>query len=409
MFTAEAESMSVTLEKCVCLLGFDGGHKRLLKSIKCPAYGSSYIGNTMAKKVMEAITDAKRVAAEAQIRTEQTVVDYETKEYIVELLVSKFITGLEVDDNELFVPDYQRDFVWDKKRQSKFIESVMLGLPIPYIFTAVTPVEDEDDEGRVEIVDGSQRIRTLAGFLQDELRLEGLEKLNLLNGFVFSDLEMSRRRKFNRRPIRIIELSEKADAAVRRDIFERINTGSDELKDMEKRKGIFVGAFYDFIRECAYDEKFVHLCPVSEKKAVREEREEMILRYFAYADGYETFKHGVAEFLNIYIRKHRAEFDEQRMRREFNNMLAFVDKNFPLGFKKSENNSSVPRVRFEAISVGVTLALRSKPRLKVPDRVIEQMLGSKKFYDYTSSDGSNSRPKVVSRIEYVRDTLLEGV
>jgi hypothetical protein len=362
----------------------------------------------MARNAKNEITDARRAAAEAQIREEQTIVDYETKEYIVELLVSKFLDGIETDDNELFVPEYQRDFVWDKKRQSKFIESVMLGLPVPYIFTAVTPVEDEDDEGRVEIVDGSQRIRTLANFLSGGLCLEGLEKLDLLNGFRYLDLEISRRRKLNRRPIRIIELSDKADASVRRDIFERINTGSDELKDMEKRKGIFVGAFYDFIKICAYNAKFVELCPVSEKKAVREEREEMVLRYFAYADMYETFKHGVSEFLNIYIKKYRHDFEKARMLREFEGMLKFVDKYFPLGFRKTENNASVPRVRFEAISVGVTLALRSKPKLRVKPNVVDEMLNSKEFYDFTSSDASNSRPKVVARIEYVRDTLLEG-
>lgn len=362
----------------------------------------------MARKSKAEITDARKLAAEAQIREEQTVVDYETKEYIVELLVSKFLEGIDKDENELFVPEYQRDFVWDKKRQSKFIESVMLGLPVPYIFTAVAPVEDEEDEGRVEIVDGSQRIRTLANFLGGGLCLEGLEKLDLLNGFCYSDLDISRRRKLNRRPIRIIELSDKADSSVRRDIFERINTGSDELKDMEKRKGIFVGAFYDFIKECAYNDKFISLCPVSEKKAVREEREEMILRYFAYADMYETFKHGVSEFLNIFIKKHRHDFDKGRMRREFTGMLNFVEKYFPIGFRKTENNTSVPRVRFEAISVGVTLALRVNPRLKIDPLIIGEMLDSKEFYDFTSSDASNSRPKVVARIEYVRDVLLEG-
>lgn len=357
------------------------------------------------------ITEAQRAAAEQQIRDEQTIVDYETKEYIVELLVSKYSEGLDSDENELFIPEYQRDFVWDEKRQSKFIESVMLGLPVPYIFTAVTPREEEKDEedgGRVEIVDGSQRIRTLANFLCDKLRLEGLEKLNLLNGFRYSDLAISRRRKLNRRPIRIIELSEKADAQIRRDIFERINTGSDELKDMEKRKGIFVGSFYDFIKKCAHHDLFLKLCPISEKKTVREEREEMVLRYFAYADSYHAFKHGVSDFLNIYIKKHRENFDEARMEKEFVSMLKFVERNFEIGFKKSENNMSVPRVRFEAISVGVTLALRDKPRLKVKSVDIIDMLESEDFYKLTSSDGSNSRPKVVARVEFVRDLLLRA-
>ena len=55
-------------------------------------------------------------------------------------------------------PEYQRDFVWDEVRQSRLIESITLGLPIPIVFMA------EDAQGRLEIVDGSQRIRTLAAF-----------------------------------------------------------------------------------------------------------------------------------------------------------------------------------------------------------------------------------------------------
>lgn len=359
----------------------------------------------MARKKAVEVTDEHRLASEAQIRDLQADVDYETKEYTVQLIVEKYLTGIDTDENEIFIPDYQRDFVWDAKRQSKFIESVMLGLPIPYIFTAVDS-EAIVDLGRLEIVDGSQRVRTLAQFTSDNLSLIGLEKLDLLNGYRFSDLDMSRQRKFNRRPIRVIELSEKADGAIRRDIFERLNTGSDELRDMEKRKGIFVGGFYDFISRLAHDPLFVELCPISKRKAVREEREEMALRYFAYCDRYEEFKHGVAEFLNAYIKERKSEFNERMLEQQFNRMLAFVKDNFPLGFKKSENNSSVPRVRFEALSVGVTLALRQKPDLKVSPVRISQLLESNEFSRLIVSDGSNSRPRVKARIEYVRDWLL---
>ncbi|MCJ1841963.1 DUF262 domain-containing protein, partial [Klebsiella quasipneumoniae subsp. similipneumoniae] len=65
--------------------------------------------------------------AEEQVRSEQKDVDFETKEFTVELLVNKYHTGLEDDTNELFVPDYQRDFVWSEKRQSRLIESLILG------------------------------------------------------------------------------------------------------------------------------------------------------------------------------------------------------------------------------------------------------------------------------------------
>ncbi|MCE1204464.1 MAG: DUF262 domain-containing protein [Holophagaceae bacterium] len=362
----------------------------------------------MAKtsKAESQISDEHKIRAEQQIRDLQTIVDYDTKEYTVELIVQKYKTGIDDDENELFVPQYQRDFVWDERRQSKFIESVMLGLPVPYIFTASLSKEVGEDEGRIEIVDGSQRVRTLANFTENTLSLTGLEKLSLLNGFRFSDLDLGRQRKFNRRPIRVIELSDKADESVRIDIFERINTGSDELKDMEKRKGIYVGPFYSFVLECSESDIFKKLCPISHRKQRREEAPEMVLRYFAYANEYKNFKKSVRSFLDEYIKSNQVDFPKVELGHEFFQMLNFVELHFPNGFRKNSKNTSVPRVRFEAISVGVTLALRAKPDL-VPIVPVDSWLYSDEFIELTVSDASNSKPRVAARIEYVRDRLLD--
>lgn len=132
--------------------------------------------------------------------------------------------------------------IWPDDHQSKFIESIFLGLPIPYIFVADLRPEEED-LARLEIVDGTQRIRTLDKFLKNELRLCGLKKLENLNDFKFSDLSLARQRRFNRATIRMIVLTDKADEEVRRDLFERINTGSIALNDMEKRRDISPGPF----------------------------------------------------------------------------------------------------------------------------------------------------------------------
>ncbi len=342
------------------------------------------------------ITADEKQAAEEEILNEQKIVDYDTREYPVEVIVQKYTQGIEDDENELFIPNYQRGFTWKEKRQSKFIESVMLGLPIPYIFTA-------DCGERIEIVDGSQRIRTLAAFLNNELTLESLEKLKSLNRFTYGDLSLSRQRRFNRKSLRMIELTEKADADVRRDIFERINTGSDILKDMEVRKGVFAGPFYDFVSECAKNKKFLALCPISKIRADREEAGERVLRFFAYSEKYLKFGNRVNTFLDDYIKDKKAHFDSEKLRQSFENMLDFVDKYFPYGFKKSENATTTPRVRFETLSVGVHIALQKKPNL-VPPEI--DWLDSKEFKVHTRSDASNSRTKVEARIEFVRDKLL---
>lgn len=122
---------------------------------------------------------------EKQIEEEKKSVDYDTREFTIEIVVDKYLKNFEKNDNEIFVPDYQREFTWDEQRQSKFIESIVLGLPVPLIFLA------ENEKGRLEIVDGSQRIRTLAAFFSDELTLCNLKKLTNLNEFRFHSYHLA--------------------------------------------------------------------------------------------------------------------------------------------------------------------------------------------------------------------------
>ena len=354
------------------------------------------------------ITAERRDEAEAEIRAKQKIVDYDTKEYPVEVLVQKYREGLNEDINELYIPDYQRDIAWSDEHQSRFIESIFLGLPIPYIFVAdLRPDEGEEEEedlARLEIVDGTQRIRTLNRFLENDLKLCALKKLESLNNFKFSDLSLARQRRFNRATMRMIVLTDSADEEVRRDIFERINTGSVALNDMEKRRGISPGPFVKLLEELAKEPKFIKLCPLSEASRRSREPEEFVLRFFAYLDRYEKFERRVNLFLNQYLEDHNNEnIDKDSFQRRFHSMLDFVDQYFPNGFSKSTGHVRTPRIRFEAISVGVALALKEKNDLK-PSSI--EWLNSTEFKEYTTSDASNSRPKVKKRIEYVRDQLL---
>ena len=79
---------------------------------------------------------------------------------------------------EFYIPlEYQRNFVWGNKDRCIFIESILMGLPIPFMFFSDT------DDGRIEIVDGAQRTQTLVQFCQNDLELQGLEILTDSNGF----------------------------------------------------------------------------------------------------------------------------------------------------------------------------------------------------------------------------------
>jgi uncharacterized protein with ParB-like and HNH nuclease domain len=121
-------------------------------------------------------------AADAQIRDLQRDVKYDLRDFTVDYLVKSFGEDL------FFIPDYQREFIWPIRHKSKFIESVILGLPIPMLFVA------DMADGRLEIVDGAQGIQTLEQFVSGDLRLESLEPLTKIKGFTFHDLPIAQQR-----------------------------------------------------------------------------------------------------------------------------------------------------------------------------------------------------------------------
>jgi uncharacterized protein with ParB-like and HNH nuclease domain len=142
------------------------------------------------------ITEAQKQAAESEIREKQKIVDYDTKEYPIEVLVRKYKEGLENDTNEIYIPEYLQNLRWTDEHQSSFIESIFLGLPIPYLLVAQRPQNQEEDFYRLEIIDGTQRLRTIHRFTENQLTLSGLKQLEHLNNFKFSDLPLSRQRHF---------------------------------------------------------------------------------------------------------------------------------------------------------------------------------------------------------------------
>jgi hypothetical protein len=344
-------------------------------------------------------------AAEAEIRHKQQSVNYDTKEYPVEILVQKYMEGKDDDTNELFIPDYQREMAWDEATQSKLIESIFLGLPIPYIFVADIH-EDENDEARLEIIDGTQRIRTLSRFINNELTLTELNKLQSLNGFKFADLPLARQRRFNRTTLRMIQLTESANEEVRRDLFERINTGSVQLNEMEQRRGILPGPFLKLIEELSKHDKFRKLCAFSESAIRSREPQEFVLRFFAFLNNYQNFNSKINIFLNEYLKQVNEDpkFDRETMQAEFESMLNFVEKYFPQGFRQGKNGArTTTRIKFESLAVGVALALRETSNLEPKST---ELLTSQDFKNYTKSTASSSKNKVALRIEYVRDQLL---
>jgi len=241
--------------------------------------------------------------------------------------------------------------------------------------------------------------------MSNDLELTNLKKLDSLLGFKYDDIPEYFKKKFDKTNIRVVVLSDETTLDIRQEIFTRINTSGVKANPIEVRRGQFMQTdFMRFIKECSEDDVFLKLCPLSETLKKRYEGQELVLRFFAYLNNYKKFEHRVDQFIDDYVDSNKDTFNRDEFLKEFKGMLDFVDKNFPYGFAKSKNAKSTPRVRFEAIAVGVALALRENEKLIVNN---VDWIGSDEFRVHTTSHASNSPNRVTGRIEYVRDMLLE--
>lgn len=130
-------------------------------------------------------------------------------------------------------PDFQRNFIWDKTRQSKLIESILLGLPLPSIYLS------QYEDGRLTVVDGLQRLSTIKSFLNGELKLTNLEYLTECNTLNFEQLKKVlsplRLRRFSQTQIMCFVIDYRSPSKLKFDLFRRLNTGGKPLNNQEIR------------------------------------------------------------------------------------------------------------------------------------------------------------------------------
>ena len=347
-----------------------------------------------------AVPQAQIDAAEAQIVEQSKRIEFYLTEYSVELLALKMMR------EEFEIPAYQREDTWEDTRKSRFIESLLMGLPIPFLFFWEIPAT-----GNLEIVDGSQRLRTIQQFVHGNLVLGELDTLTRLQGMSFRQLPESRQRKIRNRSIRGIVLNEHADIQARFDLFDRINTGSKVANKAEVRRGALAGPFIDLVIELSTNETFVALAPVSEARVKLREREELVTRFFAYGDGLNGYRDRVSSFLFAYAKRMTTQFSEHpeaiiEYSQRFADTMHFIQRVFPCGFRRAPTGTATPRTRFEALAVGSYLALQQRPALAKQKIDATPWLYSDEFNNIIGSDGANVVSRLKSRLHFVRDRLL---
>lgn len=163
-------------------------------------------------------------------------------------------------------PDYQRRFVWDKKTMSKFIESLLLSIPIPTIFLA------ENNDDTFEVIDGQQRLTTIFAFMKsklsvsdieklpsdlqelDVLTLNGLETLKQFNNKSYDDLD-EMQRKFNNVSLPVVIIKKDSTEDIKYDIFSRINSGSIKLNNQELLNVMYRGNLIEALNSVSQSEE----------------------------------------------------------------------------------------------------------------------------------------------------------
>lgn len=144
-------------------------------------------------------------------------------------------------------PEYQRRLVWDKHKKSRLIESLVMNVPVPPVFLY------EHDLSRYEVMDGQQRLNTIVEFYSNRFKLSGLEEWAGLNGRTYSELPSRLQKGLDRRRISATvlmadsPLAKERVTALRRVVFERLNTGGQSLNAQELRNCLFAGGFNDLI------------------------------------------------------------------------------------------------------------------------------------------------------------------
>ncbi|MFF0432394.1 DUF262 domain-containing protein [Streptomyces sp. NPDC004327] len=289
---------------------------------------------------------------EEQLRGERGRVDVAVHNFSVRELVRMIF------DEELNAsPSYQRKFRWTEDDESLFIESVFLGLPIPPIFVATNV------GFQWEVVDGLQRLSTLAHFLardsdeaqlteRDEpLRLRGLEKLTELNECTFSDLPKNLQVYFGRQPLQVTSLTDKSDLQARFDVFERLNRGGIQLTAQEVRACVYRGRFNEFLEELSKDERLTDVLKLQKARQDDGTRTEQVLKFFAYKNYKDKFDGKVETFLNKYMQEANKNFNYAAERDIFDQALAALHRACGGGAFLRKQTPVTPLVQFEACFV----------------------------------------------------------
>jgi hypothetical protein len=366
----------------------------------------------------------------------------------------------------VITPEFQRTFRWTPIQQSRFIESLILELPIPPIFVV------EIDDGQYELVDGLQRISTWLHFrgklperflkgqdkphpgyddeeytpatispeeLIDEegnedsdkssepspaLRLAGCEIVKELNGKIFDELPFAVQIALKRYFVRMHAVRRTSYRDLKYHMFKRLNQGGSPLSYQELRNcfiRIVNDDFIRFINKCSANQNFwTCVKSISQNSAEQLYHQELVLRFFAFKNYRSKYVHDIGPFLDKYL-EGVSRVGDLQLAFDYNHELALFDKTFQVlaaasgdnTFRAYSPNTGTGAFRsllYEAISIGIQdllphFDLKDAKHVGVLSMALENLKKDPEFRGLTTGGGKNTLPQLNNRIDKVREIM----
>lgn len=338
--------------------------------------------------------------------------------------------SLDVSFNELYdmykngeltiAPDYQRLFRWEEEKQSRFVESLILEMPVPPIFVI------ETKDGVYELIDGLQRISSYLHFRgeklgeteDDFLILQGCDIVPDLNGFNFDMLPKALQIKIKRSFVRMEVIKKESETSLKYHMFKRLNTGGELLSAQEIRNctiRLLGSTAIDFLEECSRDENFRAVIKrIGHEKLKTKYDQELVLRFFATKNDMDSYKYPVTEYLTRYLEKMTINadlFDYAKEKSIFQETFAFINQQF--GEEAFSGKTQAGTVRnefvlyyFDGIAVPIARLIDSIKNCPCGDRIKER-ISEIKYGEELQSYKTGSVSGVKKRIELFTEGVQE--
>lgn len=238
-------------------------------------------------------------------------------------------------DNIILNPRFQRRDAWSTKQKSMFIESLIMGLPIPQIILA----ESKEKRGQYIVIDGKQRLLSIRQFFSEasdssytQFKLNGLTHLKELNKFTHTQLELNKAEysdALQNQSIRTVIIKNWPDEQFLYTVFLRLNTGSLQLSPQELRQALHPGLFLDYIDDFSTDSHEIKSALNISKPDYRMRDTELVIRYFSwkyfianYAGNLKVFFDETIKILNKNWVLHEADIKDSA--NELNEAIKFT-------------------------------------------------------------------------------------